>query len=185
VIIGGALANNFLMSQGFSVGASLWDPEADEAVNKIFIQARQKFGQAWKQKFLLPIDLAISKNGNPAGARHVVTRGNIKPNQAIYDIGSKSINQATEIVKRAGTVIWNGPLGLTEQPNYSYASSRMALALADNPQIFSLICGGETVDFAREWDSLNGGSFSYLSTGGGAALSLMAGQALPGLDSLL
>ncbi|MDR1197134.1 MAG: phosphoglycerate kinase [Candidatus Nomurabacteria bacterium] len=185
VILGGAVANNFLMAEGFSVGASLWDTEVDELVNKIIVQVRAKFGSVWKQKFILPVDVAISKNGNPDGARHVVTRGDVKPNNAIFDIGTKSINRATEAVKSAGTVIWNGTLGLSDKLNYAYGSSRLALTLADNPQIYSLICGGDTVDMVRKWDVLNGGSFSYLSTGGGAALTQIAGQKLPGIESLL
>jgi phosphoglycerate kinase len=114
-----------------------------------------------------------------------VPRGAVKANNAIYDIGTKSINNATAAVLRAGTVVWNGALGLAEKPNYAHASSRLALALASNPQIYSLVCGGDTVDFVRNWDSLNGGSFSHLSTGGGAALSQIVGEKLPGVSSLL
>jgi phosphoglycerate kinase len=185
VVLGGAVANNFLMGEGFSVGASMWDPEVDSQTNKIIAQAKKKFGSAWKQKFIIPADVAISKNGNPDGARHVVAHGAVAANNAIFDIGTKSINKATEAIEKAGTVLWNGTMGWAEKPNYAHASSRIALTLANNPQIFSLICGGDTVDFVRNWDTLKGGSFSYLSTGGGAALNQIAGKKLPGIDSLL
>lgn len=185
VIIGGAIANNFLMNQGFSVGASLWSPEADKDVNKILVQAKKKFGASWKQHLILPIDFAVSVNGSENGARKVVSRNGVKPNNAIYDLGTKSINHLCQVVQQAGTVIWNGTLGLTDKPNFAYASSRLALTLANNPQIYSLICGGDTVDFVRNWDNLDGGSFSYLSTGGGAALSQIAGKKLPGIEALL
>ncbi|GHU08443.1 phosphoglycerate kinase [Alphaproteobacteria bacterium] len=185
VIIGGAIANNFLAAEDWPVGASLWDPDMDGEVNKIFIHARKVYGREFKQKFILPIDVAVSKNGNPGGARTVVSRSKVEPNNAILDIGTKTINHYTEIIERAGTVIWNGTLGVAEKPNFAHGSSRLALALADNPQIYSLIGGGDTVDFVRNWDTLNGASFSHLSTGGGAALSLMAGEGLPGIDSLL
>ena len=185
VIIGGAIANNFLVHEKFSVGASLWSPEADLAVNKILAQAKNKFAQNTKQHLILPIDLAVSVNGNKNGARKVVSRGGVKANNIIYDLGSKTINHISQIVEQAGTVIWNGTLGLTDKPNFAYASSRLALTLANNPQIYSLICGGDTVDFVRNWDSLDGGSFSYLSTGGGAALSQIAGEKLPGIEALL
>lgn len=185
VIIGGAIANNFLMNENFSVGASLWAPEADSDVNKIIAQAKKKFARNWRQHLVTPIDLAISVNGSKSGARRIVPRGGVKANNAIYDLGTKSINHMCQIVEKAGTVIWNGTLGLTDEPNFSYASARLALTLANNPQIYSLICGGDTVDFARNWDELNGGSFTYLSTGGGAALSQIAGEKLPGVESLL
>jgi phosphoglycerate kinase len=185
VVLGGAVANNFLMNQGFSVGASRWDPEIDSQVDIIISSAKKKFGSNWKQFFIIPTDVAVSKNGNPDGARHVVSRGAVAPNNAIFDIGTKSINRATEAIKDAGTVIWNGTFGLADKPNFAHASSRIALTLANNPQIFSLVCGGDTVDFVRDWDNLRGGSFSYLSTGGGAALNQIAGKKLPGIDSLL
>lgn len=185
VILGGAVANNFLMNEGFSVGASLWDMDVDLQTKKIIAQAKKKFGSNWKQDFIMPIDVAISKNGNPDGARYVVTRNAVGANNAIFDIGTKSINIATEAIEKAGTVIWNGTFGMAEKTNFAHASSRIALTLASNPQIYSLICGGDTVDFARNWDKLSGGSFSYLSTGGGAALNQISGKKLPGIDSLL
>jgi phosphoglycerate kinase len=185
IIVGGATANNFLVQQGFPVAASLWEPELDMVVNKIIVHAKQRYGKDLKKKFILPVDVAVSRNGNPNGARYNVTRSSIKPNNAILDIGTKSINRVTEVVGRAGTVIWNGSLGMADRPNFAHGSSRLALTLAQNPQIFSLICGGDTVDFVRGWDSLRGGSFSFLSTGGGASLALLAGAKLPGIESLL
>ena len=185
IILGGAIANNFLMNQGFSVGASMWDPEVDLQTNKIVALAKKKFGSQWKQFFIIPVDVAVSKNGNPDGARHVVSRSAVAPNNAIFDVGTKSINITTEAIKGAGTVIWNGTFGLADRSNFAHASSRIALTLANNPQIYSLICGGDTVDFVRNWDKLKGGSFSYLSTGGGAALNQITGKKLPGIDSLL
>jgi 3-phosphoglycerate kinase len=185
IIVGGGIANNFLVQQGFPVGASLWEPDLDEVVNKIIARAQQRYGREFKKRFILPIDVAVSRNGNPAGARYNLTRSKVGPNNAILDIGTKSISRATEIVERSGTVIWNGTVGVADQPNFAHGSARLALTLADNPQIFSLICGGDTVDFVRDWDSLNGASFSFLSTGGGASLALIAGQKLPGIDNLL
>lgn len=185
VVIGGAIANNFLMNEKFSVGASLWSPEADVSVNKILVQAKQKFGREWKQHLILPIDVAVSVNGNKNGARKVVSKSGVKPNNVIYDLGTKTINHICQIVEKAGTVLWNGTLGLSEEPNFAHASSRLALTLANNPQIYSLVCGGDTVDFVRNWDNLDGGSFSYLSTGGGAALSQISNEKLPGIEALL
>jgi len=185
VIVGGAIANNFLMSMGFPIGASTWDPAADGLAAETLARARAKYGARFKQNFILPVDVAVSKNGNPDGARHVVTRGAVAPNNQIMDVGTKSINRITEVIERAGTVIWNGTLGVAEKPNFAYGSSRVALALANNPQVYSLIGGGDTVDFVRSWDALSGGSFSHLSTGGGASLCLMTDESLPGLDNLL
>jgi 3-phosphoglycerate kinase len=185
IVVGGAIANNFLAAEGFPVGASQWDPDMDVETTKILAKARRVYGAGFKQKFILPVDVAISKNGNPDGARYNVVRGKVAPNNQIFDIGTKSINRMTEIIERAGTVVWNGTLGVAEKPNFAHGSSRLALALSGNPQIYSLVGGGDTVDFVRDWDVLRGASFSHLSTGGGASLDLMTDQPLPGLDSLL
>ena len=185
VIVGGALANNFLMADGFPVGASLWDLDMNDEVAKIIAKAKKKYGVNFKQNFILPVDVAISKNGSTDGARYNVVRSKVTPNSQIFDVGTKTINRIAEAIERSGTVIWNGTLGLAEKPNFAHGSSRVALSLANNPQIYSLVCGGDTASFAQEWDILNGASFSYLSSGGGASLNLIAGQPLPGIDSLL
>lgn len=185
VVVGGAMANNFLAAGGFPVGASLWDPDMSDEVNGIVGKAKKKYGVSFKQNFILPVDVAISKNGNPEGARYNIVRGKVAPNNQIFDVGTKTINRIVEAVERSGTVIWNGTLGMAEKPSFAHGSSRVALSLANNPQIYSLVCGGDTTSFVQDWDTLNGASFSYLSSGGGASLNLIAEQPLPGLDSLL
>jgi phosphoglycerate kinase len=185
MIIGGALANNFFVSLGLPVGASVWQPEADAETSEIITAARSRYGGKLKQHFLLPVDVAVSRNGNPKMARHNVARTQVAANNCIYDIGPKTINRVTEVIAKAGTVIWNGTMGLSSYENFSHGSARIAMTLAENPQIKSIILGGDTVDFVRRWDVLDGGSFGYLSTGGGAALALLAGKRLPGLDALL
>ena len=177
IIVGGAIANNFLMAEGHPIGASLWEMDMDETVKEIIKTA--------KSKLILPIDVAVSKNGNPAGARQVVARGKVAPNNVIFDIGTKSTNRAIEVLKNSGTVIWNGAMGLAERPHFAVASEKIAKTLADNPQIYSFIGGGDTAEFVRKWDRLDGGSFSYISTGGGASLELMSGKKLPGIENLL
>lgn len=185
VVVGGAIANNFLVQAGFPVGASLWDPDLGGDVEEVLVLAKKKFGKDLKKHFVLPVDLAVSRNGSANGARRVVSRRRVSPNNRIFDLGTKSIGRLCEIAEQSGTVIWAGTLGLAERDNFAHASSRLALSLADNPQIYSLICGGDTVDFVRNWDNLKGASFSHLSTGGGASLALMAGETLPGLDNLI
>ena len=177
IIIGGAIANNFLFAEGFPIGASLWEPEMDDTVKDIIVLS--------KKKLVLPVDVAVSKSGNVAGARQVLARGKVLPNNVIFDVGTKSIGRISEIIKNAGTVVWNGTLGLAEKPHFAVGSESVAKILAENPQIYSFIGGGDTSDFVRKWDKLDGGSFSYISTGGGASLELMAGKKLPGIENLL
>ena len=103
----------------------------------------------------------------------------------MLDIGDESIEKMAEIVKTAGTVIWNGTLGYAEKPAWAHGSARLALALASQPETTSIIGGGDTADFVLKWDGHGGKSFTHVSTGGGASLELMSGDKLPGVESLL
>ncbi|HEV7930166.1 MAG TPA: phosphoglycerate kinase, partial [Nitrosospira sp.] len=85
----------------------------------------------------------------------------------------------------AKTVIWNGTLGVAELPAFAHGSARLALTLATHPGITSIVGGGDTADFVLGWDARAGESFTHVSTGGGASLELMAGEKLPGIESLL
>ena len=85
----------------------------------------------------------------------------------------------------SSTVIWNGTLGYAELPAFAHGSARLALSLATQPHTTSIIGGGDTADFVLKWDSADGASFSHVATGGGASLELMAGEKLPGIESLL
>jgi phosphoglycerate kinase len=82
-------------------------------------------------------------------------------------------------------VIWNGPLGYTEESTWAKGSEAVAKVLANNSEITSIIGGGDTASFVRNWDDKKGGSFSHVSTGGGASLELLSGLSLPGVDSLM
>ena len=82
-------------------------------------------------------------------------------------------------------MVWNGTMGYAELPQFAHGSARIALALASQPETVSVIGGGDTADFVLHWDSQKGGSFSHVSTGGGASLELMAGEPMPGIEALL
>ena len=103
----------------------------------------------------------------------------------IFDIGAETMEKNDQIVAESGTVIWNGTLGIAEKDEFAHGSARLAMALAAHPQVVSVIGGGDTADFVRNWDALKGGSFTHVSTGGGASLELMAGDTLPGIAALM
>ena len=188
IIIGGAMANNFLKFDGYNVADSLVDPDIDDTVGKILDHARAKFGNDFDDKFRLPVDVAISDDGDWHGTRREISLedlADIDPESKIVDIGEKTIENAVAIIENSGTVIWNGTVGYAENPEFAHGSARIAMALATHPQVTSIIGGGDTVDFVRNWDALHGGSFTHVSTGGGAALELMAGDTLPGIAALM
>lgn len=185
LIIGGAMANNFLEYLKFPIGASLHEPGLDDTVKRILRKAQAKFGDKLDKKFIIPVDVAVAEHGAVDEKRTELRRKDVAKDMKIFDIGAKSIEVATAVIGGAGTVIWNGTVGLAEQPEFAHGSARIAMTLAQNPQITSVIGGGDTADFVRKWDVLHGGSFSHVSTGGGASLELMAGDELPGIAALL
>lgn len=188
VLIGGALANNFFRHAGYDIGDSLADDDADadSLVEQILSDAKNKWGDKANGHFILPSDVAVSDSGELADetSRDEVELSAVHAPMKIFDCGPKTMGKLDGLVADSGTVIWNGTLGMAEYDNFAHGSARLALALAKNPQVTSVIGGGDTADFVRHWDSLKGGSFSHVSTGGGASLSLMAGEQLPGLMAL-
>ncbi|HRN90759.1 MAG TPA: phosphoglycerate kinase, partial [Candidatus Saccharibacteria bacterium] len=115
----------------------------------------------------------------------VVALPDITSGDIVLDIGDKTIERVVDAIKPARTVIWNGTLGYAEIPAFAHGSARLALALASQPKTTSIIGGGDTADFVIKWDGNDGASFTHVSTGGGASLELMAGEHLPGVESLL
>lgn len=186
IIIGGAMANTFLAYQGDDMGKSLVEHDEKTILDEIYAAATAKVGNSRLDDFLvLPSDVAVGKAITTAEPRREVGANQLASDDIALDIGLKSIEKAASIIVGAKTVIWNGTLGYAELPNFAHGSARIALALATHRSIVSIIGGGDTADFALKWDARNGGSFTHVSTGGGASLELMAGEKLPGIESLL
>lgn len=186
LIIGGAMANTFLADKGDAMGKSKFEPDQGETIATIYKSAQHKVGEDKVNDFLvLPSDLAVGKSLEPSEPRVNKDAKALDADDIALDIGDQSIENMVKIVETAGTVIWNGTLGMAELPNFAHGSARLALTLASHPEITSIVGGGDTADFVLNWDAKKGGSFTHVSTGGGASLDLMAGEKLPGVESLL
>lgn len=186
ILIGGAMANTFLAYKGLSVGKSVYEKGQEAELDRIYTLAKQKVGEANVDKLLeLPSDVAVAKEISATARRRLVTIDNVGDADMILDIGNETIERYIGVLKGAGTVIWNGTMGYAELSTFAHGSARIALTLAAQPQIMSIIGGGDTADFILGWDGKQGGSFGHVSTGGGASLELMAGKKLPGVESLL
>lgn len=186
ILIGGAMANTFLASAGVDMGKSKQETDKKSEVKTIYDIATKKVGMGNETHFIrLPQDFAVASGPDYDHNRTVVSFNKVPRDKMALDIGDQTIEAFVDVIKSAKTVIWNGTLGLAEHPQFAHGSARVALALATHPHITSIIGGGDTADFVLHWDAKNGGSFSHVSTGGGASLELMAGKVLPGIDSLL
>jgi 3-phosphoglycerate kinase len=168
VLIGGALANTIFAKQGFDMADSTIDKESFSEVNKINLK---------NPKLFLPIDLSIW-DGEKAHYREL---GNLKKGEKALDIGLKTIDLFTSLIKGAKTVVWNGPLGLTEQKPFDKSSAETIEAIRVSGA-YSIVGGGDTIAFINEIKKEK--VFDFLSTGGGAMLDYLANETLPGIEAL-
>lgn len=185
IIIGGAMANTFLKYKGHPVSASMVEDGQEGVLEGIYQAATRKSGGHADEFIVLPTDVAVGKEVSETARRQDRGLDEVADNERILDVGSRTIETISEIVRGAGTVIWNGTLGYAELPEFAHGSARLALELATHREITSIIGGGDTADFVLKWDGGTGESFTHVSTGGGASLELMAGKKLPGVESLL
>lgn len=185
IIIGGAIANAFLSYKGVRLGASMVEGDQEDEIAKVYEAAGAKVGGNVDDFIVLPIDLAVASKPDKSAERRVVGIGDLNSEDLALDIGDRSIERVVNEVESAKTVFWNGTLGIAEIPAFAHGSARLALALATNPDIKTVIGGGDTADFVTKWDGGGGKSFYYVSTGGGACLDLLTGNKLPGIEGLL
>jgi phosphoglycerate kinase len=187
IVIGGAMANTFLKYQGYRIGKSVHEDGLDDIVKHIYARAEKKVGRDAIDDFIvLPTDVAVAEAIDAKSRRTMVSVADVAQNEYILDLGPESISTAVNAVSGAGTVVWNGTLGYAELSQFAHGSARIALALASQPETVSVIGGGDTADFVLHWDvAKKGGSFTHVSTGGGASIDLMAGEPMPGIEALL
>ncbi|MNX75267.1 Phosphoglycerate kinase [compost metagenome] len=186
VLIGGAMANTFLANKGIKMGKSKVEPDQSSVIQAIYKAAADKVGADQLEEFImLPADVAVAPDLTGKQDRRVVPVSDIADDELALDIGDQTIERYCQVIAGAGTVIWNGPVGYSTLPVFAHGSARIAMELATHPGITSIIGGGDTAEFVLKWDGHDGQSFTHVSTGGGAGLKLMAGEKLPGVESLL
>ena len=173
LIIGGAMANTFLKAQGHQTGSSLIDDTAVDAANQI-----------WKtmgQRLVLPVDLVATQQTLSGQPMRVFPAANVEPGWIAVDIGPQSTELFTKHIQGAGTIVWNGPMGITEVKEFSAGTRAVGEAIAGSGA-YTLVGGGDT---AAAVDALGlSGRFSFISTGGGATLEYLEGKELPGVAVL-
>jgi len=186
IIIGGAMAYTFLKAQGYKTGKSLVEEDKLDLAKSLLKKAQDK-----GVKFLLPVDHVIAtavdfeKKEVPAGATVKNTDGlDIEDGFMGVDAGPKSIEKFAEIVKNAKTIVWNGPLGIFEVPEFSKGTveiAKLVAAATDNGAI-SVVGGGDSVSAVKKAGVDK--RISHVSTGGGASLEFLEGKDLPGIAAL-
>ncbi len=177
LIIGGGVANTFLKAWGYDVGKSLVDYEMVELAKRLFWKAARS-----KTRMLLPSDVVV---GNLAKniASGIADAAHIPENMQALDIGPQSQAEFGAEIARAKTIIWNGPMGVYENPKFATGTDFIYHAIAENQASLSVVGGGDTLGALKEKDFLK--TIDHVSTGGGALLEFIEKKTLPGIEALL
>jgi len=176
VLIGGGMANTFLRAKGIDVGASAVEEEMVETARFIL----EKSGKS-AAKVLLPCDVVSADKMEEGSHKSVVVLGSVPQGQMALDIGPETIGLFDAEIEKAGTIVWNGPMGVFEIDAFKVGTMAIAEAVADAPG-FSLVGGGDSV--RAVYQAGVAGKISYISTGGGAFMEFMEGKILPGVAAL-
>ncbi len=176
LMLGGAMANTFILAAGHSVGKSMAEPDLVDAAHEVLAAAKEH-----DVEVILPQEVVVSKSIEVAKNVRHVDISEVAEDDYILDIGAEFASTLKTAISQGGTIIWNGPIGLTELPEFT-AGSRAIAEVAIGSGAKTIIGGGDTAAFVD-----NAGlhdRFSWVSTGGGASLELMSGKKLPGIEAL-
>ena len=179
ILIGGAMAFTFLKIQGKNVGSSLIDEDNLNTAEEILRLANNT-----NTNIVLPLDAVAEPKLSDDATWRVASLDELKNNEAGYDIGPETTMEFEMVLSNAKTIIWNGPLGVSEIPAFSTGTQAIASAVIDQTEdgAISIIGGGDTASALKQYGLDKG--FTHISTGGGASLQLMSGKQLPALEAL-
>lgn len=176
IIIGGGMAFTFLKSLGYSVGKSLLEEDKIDLAKDLYEKAKSK-----NVNMLLPVDVVVSKEFSNDSDFKTVTIDSIEEDYMGIDIGYKTVELFSDEIKKAKTVVWNGPMGVFEMPNFAKGTFEIAKAIAETDSI-SIIGGGDSASAAEKSGFKD--KITHISTGGGASLEFLEGKILPGIDAI-
>ena len=173
LLIGGAMANTFFKARGWPTGNGLVEDTALDEAGAVAAEGGEKL--------VLPVDLVCARKMEPAQALRVFEPDKVEEGWAAYDVGPATVRLFAQKLRRAGTVIWNGPVGVAEIKDFGGGTRAVGEAIASSGG-FTLVGGGDTVAALEALDLA--GRFSWVSTGGGATLEYLEGKELPGIAIL-
>ena len=178
LMVGGGMAYTFFKAQGYGVGNSLCEPDKVDLALAAMKKAEEK-----GVKFILPVDTKVGKEFKPDTESKTVAWTEIPDDWEGFDIGEKTIKMFIENLQGAKTVIWNGPVGLSEFDQFAIGTNSIAKALAELEDATTIIGGGDSAAAVEKSGLAD--KMTHISTGGGASLEFLQGKKLPGIECLL
>lgn len=176
LIVGGGIANTFILAEGHKVGKSLAEADLVQEAKDIIAEARAKGGDV-----PVPVDVVCGKEFSESAVATLKDVKDVADDDMIFDFGPKSSKQLEEIIANAGTIVWNGPVGVFEFDQFGNGTKALSLAIA-NSKAFSIAGGGDTLAAVAKYNIAD--KISYISTGGGAFLEFLEGKKLPAVAIL-
>ncbi|KAA0446270.1 MAG: phosphoglycerate kinase, partial [Candidatus Thioglobus sp.] len=171
LVVGGGIANTFIAAQGHNIGKSLCENDLIPTAKKLMQDC----------EIPVPTDVVCGKEFSELTAAETKTSDSVNDDDMIFDIGPNSAQQLAEIMKNAGTIVWNGPVGVFEFDQFAGGTKILAQAIAESAA-FSIAGGGDTLAAVDKYDIED--KISYISTGGGAFLEFLEGKKLPAVEIL-
>ena len=172
LIVGGGIANTFIAAAGHAVGESLFEPDLIDAARALISRGA---------KIPLPEDVVVSSEMSESAPSQIRDVDAVESDELILDIGPRTAERYAQLLTDAGTIIWNGPIGVFEIDQFGAGTERVARAVAAS-EAFSIVGGGDTLAALEKYGVTD--QISYLSTGGGAFLEYLEGKTLPAVDIL-
>lgn len=176
LIVGGGIANTFIAAEGHGIGRSLYEEDLIEEAKRLRAAAQEKGGD-----IPVPVDVVCGEEFSEATPATTMSVANVSDSQMIFDVGPETAAQYAEILKNAGTIVWNGPVGVFEFPQFADGTRVVGEAIAES-SAFSIAGGGDTLAAVDQFGLTD--RISYISTGGGAFLEFLEGKSLPAVEVL-
>ncbi|MCG6970354.1 MAG: phosphoglycerate kinase [Gammaproteobacteria bacterium] len=176
LIVGGGIANTFIAASGHFIGKSLAEEDLIDTAKKLMDDAHSRGGD-----IPVPVDVVCGKEFSETAEATLKNVEEVADDDMIFDIGPKTAEQLVEIIKKAGTIVWNGPVGVFEFDQFGEGTKAISMAIAESPA-FSIAGGGDTLAAVDKYDIAD--KVSYISTGGGAFLEFLEGKTLPAVEIL-
>ncbi|GGZ29482.1 phosphoglycerate kinase [Shewanella chilikensis] len=176
LVVGGGIANTFIAAAGHPVGKSLYEADLIDEAKRLVANAQSGGGD-----IPVPTDVVVGKEFSPAAVATLKPVAEVADDEMIFDIGPDSAEALAAILQQAGTIVWNGPVGVFEFDQFGEGTKRIAQAIAESPA-FSIAGGGDTLAAVDKYGIAD--KVSYISTGGGAFLEFLEGKELPAVAML-
>jgi phosphoglycerate kinase len=176
LIVGGGIANTFIAAAGFNVGKSLYEADLVDEARRLMEAAKAKGGE-----IPVPVDVVCGKEFSESATAETKKVEDVSDDDMIFDVGPATAKMYAEILKKAGTIVWNGPVGVFEFDQFGGGTKTLGLAIAES-SAFSIAGGGDTLAAVDKYGIAD--KVSYISTGGGAFLEFLEGKKLPAVAML-